>query len=98
MPQGSVLGLLLYIIFMNSISHIPLSSGAIIILYADDILLYKPINSAEDTNSLQEDVDSILEWIHEHSLTPNHAKKLGSTKTRRKRWLQTFLYAAATLI
>lgn len=73
-PQGSILGPLLYIIFMNSISHIPLSSGSKLILYADDILLYKPIDSAEDTTSLQKDVDAILDWIREHGLTPNHAK------------------------
>ena len=53
---------------MNSISHIPLSQGAKIVLYADDILLYKPINSAGDTSNLQEDVDVILKWICEHGL------------------------------
>ena len=51
-PQGSILGLCLYETFMNSLSHIPLSSSAKIILYADDIPSHKPINSAEDTNSL----------------------------------------------
>ena len=90
-PQGSILSPLLYIIFMNSISHIPLSSGVKVILYADDILLYKPINSAEDTNRLQEDVDSILEWIREHGLTPNHAKTklLTVTRSRKTRTYQS---------
>ena len=37
-PQGSILGPLLYIIFMNSISHIPLSSGVKVILYAKSTL------------------------------------------------------------
>ena len=90
-PQGSILGPLLYIIFMNSISHIPLSSGAKVILYADDILLYKPINSAEDTNRLQKDIDSILEWIREHGLTPNHAKTKLLTVTRSRKPVPTNL-------
>ena len=41
-PQGSILGRLLFINFMNSISDLPLSSGAELVLYADDILLTKP--------------------------------------------------------
>jgi hypothetical protein len=35
-----------------SIAKLPLSGDARIILYADDILLYKPVNSAEDIGDL----------------------------------------------
>ena len=90
-PQGSILGPLLCIIFMNSISHIPLSEGAKIVLYADDILLYKPINSAGDTSNLQEDVDAILKWIREHGLTPNHTKTKLLTISRSRRPISTNL-------
>ena len=76
---------------MNSISHIPLSSGSKLILYADDILLYKPIDSAEDTTSLQKDVDAILDWIREHGLTPNHAKTKLLTVTRSRQPIPTNL-------
>ena len=37
-PQGSILGHLLFITFMNSISDLPLSSGAKVVLYANDTL------------------------------------------------------------
>ena len=73
-PQGSILGPLLYIIFTNSISQLPLSDNTKCILYADDILLYKPINSDEDRKLLQNDCNSILNWVTQHGLSPNHSK------------------------
>ena len=73
-PQGSILGPLLFIIFMNSICHVPLSPDCKLILYADDILLYKPLNSSSDVELLQSDAESILEWITSHGLSPNHSK------------------------
>ena len=73
-PQGSILGPLLYIIFMNSISKLPLSPGAKLVLYADDILLYKPVNCEMDSHHLQNDVDTILQWISSHGLSPNQSK------------------------
>ena len=81
-PQGSVLGPLLYIIFMNSISKLNLSQGTKLVLYADDILLYKPITNNGDSGDLQKDVDTILSWIKSHGLTPNHSKTKLLTITR----------------
>ena len=80
-PQGSILGPLLYIIFMNSISKLQLLPGTKLVLYADDILLYKPVN-CEASNYLQNDVDTI--FILAHSLTPNHSKTklLNITRSR----------------
>jgi len=83
-PQGSILGPLLFIIFMNSISDLPLSSGAKLVLYADDILLYKPINSPQDVLLLQHDVNLILHWIRDQGLTPNHSKTMLLQVTRSK--------------
>jgi len=75
-PQGSILGPLLFIIFINSISDLPLSPGAKLVLYADNILLYKPINSPNDVLLLQHDVNLILHWIRDQGLTPNHSKTM----------------------
>ena len=73
-PQGSILGPLLFIIFMNSINYLPLSPGSKLVLYADDIVLYRPINSPEDVSILQEDISQILNWTKAHSLILNSAK------------------------
>ena len=73
-PQGSILGPLLFNIVMNSISNLPLSTNARLILYADDVLLFKPIDSAADAESLQLDVDKVIKWMSSQGLTPNHTK------------------------
>ena len=59
-PQGSILGPLPFIIFINSISLVPLSQGTKLLLYTDDIVMYRPVNSQSDVSSLQNDVNSIL--------------------------------------
>ena len=73
-PQGSILGPLLFNIVMDSITRLQLSKNAGLILYADDILLFKPIDSPDDISQLQADVDKILSWMASQGLTPNHTK------------------------
>ena len=70
-PQGSILGPLLFIIFMNSIFDVVLSTksqSSKIILYADDMVLYKPINNNQDLLDLQIDIDTICSWTSTNSL------------------------------
>ena len=57
-PQGSNLGPLLFLIFINDITQVLLSSH--ILLYADDIKLYKSINTAEDAAALQGDLSAMM--------------------------------------
>ena len=73
-PQGSILGPLLFNIFMNSISSVPISSTTHLILYADDILLFKPIDNTHDETVFQHDIQKISSWIRRLGLTPNHLK------------------------
>jgi retron-type reverse transcriptase len=53
-PQGSVLGPILFIIFINEISELLMSINE---LYADDTKLIKEINSEYDAIMLQDDID-----------------------------------------
>ena len=47
-PQGSVLGPLLFLICINGIAELPLSPESKLVMYADDILLYRHIRQASD--------------------------------------------------
>ena len=55
-PQGSVLGPLLFHIYIDDLTRIPLSDGTQLVLYADNMLLYRKIDCPEDYIVLQNDI------------------------------------------
>ena len=61
MPQGSVLGPPLFLLYVNDVNNVGFSEGSKLILYADDILLYGKIYTEQDycNIALQLDVDSL---------------------------------------
>ena len=73
-PQGSVLGPLLFLIYINDSVLQPLSIGSAMNLYADDTLLYRVITSPDDYVKLQLDITAIASWVDQNNLTLN-AKK-----------------------
>ena len=68
-PQGSILDPLLFLIYINPLAEVHLSPGSSLILYADDILLYRPIVNKHDHVLLQQDVDLIARVTHQRSDT-----------------------------
>ena len=58
-PQGSVLGPILFIIYVNDL---PDCIQSYLGIFADDTKLYRPICSSEDSSILQEDIDATLQW------------------------------------
>lgn len=72
-PQGSILGTLLFQFFVNDIVYLPLKAK--IILYADDMVIQ---NHGSDLHQLikehQQDLNKICNWLQFNKLTVN-AKK-----------------------
>ena len=72
-PQGSVLGPLLFLLFVNDICKSPLYSQ--ISLFADDTCLYHSGPSIESIiPKIQTDVSRVLKWFSDNKLTVNSEK------------------------
>ena len=73
--QRSVLGSLLFLIYINDVSS-RISSLSMLTLFADDITLYRyrTIRSFLDYLALQDDISSIATWVTENYLSLNADK------------------------
>ena len=60
-PQGTVLGPLFFLVYINDISK-GLSKGTKLRLFADDSLLYRTIKTENDSKILQKDLDTLQVW------------------------------------
>ena len=72
-PQGSILGPLLFLAYVNDIWKYTAST---VRLFADDCLIYRKIVKDENMEILQRDLDRLGDWAVENSMKMNPSKSM----------------------
>ena len=80
-PQGSILGPLLFIIYINDL---PNQFTCQTLLFADDLKIFTEINSIDDCSILQDDLNVLDNWCKLWQLRLNPEKCQVFTCTRKK--------------
>ena len=71
-PQGTVLGPTLFILYINDITKV--IKHSLIKIFADDSKLIKAINSEEDRELLLEDIHAVMQWSKKNNMELNREK------------------------
>ena len=71
-PQGSMLGPLLFLAYANDLWR---NMESTITLFADDCVIYRKIIKSKDTDKLQKDLDRLREWATENEMRINPIKR-----------------------
>ena len=80
-PQGTVLGPLMFLIYINDIGEHITSN---LRLFADDSLLYCAIDIPQDCLALQEDLDKLSQWSYKWQMSFNVSKCKSLSLTRKR--------------
>ena len=94
-PQGSILGPMLFLLFINDLLDV-ISSSTSTGLYADDTKLYKAITSHEDCDHLQEALSYADGWNEQSNIDFNASKCKILTISRRIIPIEAKYYLCST--
>ena len=85
-PQGSVLGPILFVLYINDLPSV-VDKDTYIFLFADDTKAFRQINTPDDCDILQKDIDDMIKWsntwllkFHPQKCTMMHMGKASGTK------------------
>ena len=84
-PQGSILGSLLFVLFINDIMFSCIALETNIALYADDTKICHKINNMfNDYSGLQDDINNLYDWSVKNKMVfhPSKCKALSVTMQR----------------
>lgn len=92
-PQGTVVGPLLFLLYINDIEQ---GLNSTIRLFADDSVIYRKIETIEDSHILQQDLFRLQEWADKWQMSFNIKKCKILRITRRTKTKINFNYVMST--
>lgn len=82
-PQGSVLGPLLFLLYINDLVTV-VDPTVQIRLFADDCVLFREVTCTNDQNELEKNIENVREWCVEWGMELNLEKSVYLCVTRKK--------------
>ena len=81
-PQGTVLGPLLFLAYINDL---PSNVSSKVRLFADDCILYKEISTQDDADTLQNDLNTLVQWEKTWQMSFNASKCFAMRITHKRK-------------
>jgi hypothetical protein len=94
-PQGSILGPALFLLYVNDLLEAPTTSRAA--MFADDTKIFSAIKSQGDVTALQTDLGTLKHWSTVSGLSFNQSKCKHQTLTQKKAPCSCFLVQVGQL-